>query len=210
MIDTRRNVLIAGAAGIAAATSLRPAWAEAPEDAAPARPKPPILGNVDAPKRFVVWGSCTCPFTAQLYGLLKHVVTDLPDVVSVVWRHFPTHPPDPALHVAALAFEGAQFWDFAFRLLSEVFAHGGSFETLTPDKLNEFAKAEGGSEKTLKAAYADKSKWATVKEDMLAGRLLGVTRTPGLFYNGYFMTPEGIPSDIAKFDASLRAMLKAG
>jgi hypothetical protein len=49
-----------------------------------------------------------------------------------------------------------------------------------------------------------------VKEDLIAGRLLGVARTPGLFYNGYFLTPNGIPLDLASFDKSLRAMLQQG
>lgn len=81
---------------------------------------------------------------------------------------------------------------------------------MTPAKLIEFAKAEGGSEETLNNAYADKAKWTAVKEDLIAGRLLGITRTPGLFYNGYFMTPDGVPLDLAGFDKSLRAMLKTG
>ena len=44
----------------------------------------------------------------------------------------------------------------------------------------------------------------------MAGKLLGITRTPGLFYNGYFMTPAGMPSDLKAFDKSLRAMLTQG
>lgn len=212
MISTRRNLLIGGAASLAGAVLLKPAFADSAADApaAPARLAPPLLGEVDAPKRLVVWGSCTCPFTAQLYGVLRGVVTDMKETVSVEWRHFPTHAPDPALHVAALGFEGLHFWGFSFRVLGAVYAAGGKFDGLTPEKLIEFARTEGGSEKTLKDAYADTAKWAAVKEDLLAGRLLGVTRTPGLFYNGYFMTPEGLPMNTSAFDKSLRAMLTAG
>ncbi len=213
MIGTRRTLLIGGAASLAGAALSPPAWAD--PAAAGAKPaaahfKPPLLGDDNAPKRLVVWGSCTCPFTAQLYGLLQKIVADMPQTASVEWRHFPTHAPDPALHVAALGFAGPHFWGFAFRVLGAIYAANGTFDGLTAEKLAAFAKAEGGSEKTLKAAYADAAKWTAVKEDLLAGRLLGVTRTPGLFFNGYFMTPDGMPLDIAAFDKSLRAMLKAG
>ena len=154
-----------------------------------------------------MWGSLTCPFTALLAVTLKQIVTDMKSVASLEWRHFPTHPPDPALHVASLAFQGEHFWGFAINVLRAVYNANGDHAVLTPAKLAEFAKAEGGSQKTLDAAYADKAKWAAVKDDLHAGRLLGVTRTPGLFYNGYFMTPDGIPLDLKAFDKSLRKML---
>jgi protein-disulfide isomerase len=207
MFSTRRQFLSFSAAGLAVSTLAVDPMAFAA--GAPARVVPPLLGDAKAPKRFVVFGSYTCPFTAQLFGLLNQIVVDMHDVVNVEWRHFPTHAPDPALHVAGLSFKGPQFWNFTFQVLADVYAAGGSFQQLTPDRISGFAKAAGGSDKSLKAAYADKAKWASVKSDLLAGRLLGVTRTPGLFFNGYFMTPDGIPLDLKAFDASLRAMLKS-
>jgi len=169
--------------------------------------KPPLLGDEKAPKRLVMWGSYTCPFTALLLLVLKQIVTDMPKVASVEWRQFPTHAPDPALHVAGLGFKNEHFWNFTLNVLKEVYTHGGQFASLTPAKLAEFAKAEGGSAETLAASYKDKAKWQAVQDDLLAGRLLGVARTPGLFFNGYFMTPDGIPTDLKAFDKSLRAML---
>jgi protein-disulfide isomerase len=202
MIASRRSLLISAATSLATLPIAR-ASAEAPKHISA-----PLLGQISAPKRLVVWGSCTCPYTALLYGVLRRVVADLNDTVSVEWRHFPTHTPDPALHVAALGFEGEHFWGFVFRVLSEVYTAKGSFTGLTDAKLIEFAKAEGGSATTLKSAYADQAKWRSVKEDLIAGQLLGVSRTPALFHNGYFMTPQGLPTDLAAFDKSLRAMLK--
>lgn len=207
MSETRRNIIVGGAAGLLAGGLARSVFAAPP--VAQAHVHPPLLGNPKAEKRLVVWGSYTCPFTALLIGTLNGIVTDMPGVVNVEWRHFPTHPPDPALHVAGLGFKGQHFWGFTFHVLSTVYAANGQFSGLTSQKLAEFAKAEGGSQKTLTAAYADKAKWSSVKDDLLAGRLLGVTRTPGLFYNGYFMTPDGMPMDTKTFDKSLRAMLKA-
>lgn len=211
MAWTRRKVLTSGALGAAAFaagawSSSRPALSagQQPEKAA----APPILGDAMAPGRFVVWGSLTCPFTAQLYEILRPIVHDMPKAAGVEWRHFPTHAPDPALHVAALGFEGEHFWGFTTSILREVLSRGGIYQGLTPEKLAEFAIAEGGSQGTLDAAYADPSKWAAVKEDLLAGNLLGVAITPGLFYQGHFLTPQGMPQDGKAFDAALRAMLQ--
>lgn len=208
MIWTRRQLLAGGGLAVVMAATDLSAFSQ--PAAAATEPVPhPLLGDPAAPKRLVVWGSLTCPFTAALYGVLTPISRDMPETVSIEWRHFPIHKPDPALHVAGLGFVGERFWNFTFRILQEVHAHGGGYDTLTPEKIAEFAGAEGGSEATLQAAYADPAKWAAVKEDLLAGHLLGVTKTPGLFYNGYFLTPAGIPLNTKAFDASLRAMLLA-
>jgi protein-disulfide isomerase len=173
------------------------------------QPKPaPLLGDKAAPGCMILWGSYTCPFTAQLFEILTAIVADMPSRASLEWHHFPIHPPDPALHVAGLAFTGDHFWGFTKHILAEILSAGGSQAGLTPAKLAEFAQAEGGSAQMLAAAYADETKWSSVREDLMAGNLLGVTRTPALFYKGYFMTPNGIPTDTAAFDKSLRAMLE--
>jgi protein-disulfide isomerase len=204
MNATRRNVIALGAAALAAGPL---AHAAAPPAAVV---KPPLLGDANAPKRLVLFGSYTCVFTAALVGLLMPMVTDMKGKLSVEWRHFPAHPPDPALHVAGLAFKDAHFWNFMLSVMRVVYAANGVYSGLTPEKLAEFAKVEGGSAKTLEAAYADQAKWAAVKQDLMAGKLLGITRTPGLFHNGYFLTPNGIPQDLKAFDKSLREMIAHG
>ena len=205
MIATRRNVI-----ALSAGALLAPIAQAATPAPAPAPIKPPLLGDTKAPKRLVMWGSYTCPFTALLTFGLRTIVMDMKGKVSVEWRHYPTHAPDPALHVAGLGFQGDHFWGFTLKVLAEVYKANGAFAGLTQAKLAEFAKAEGGSAKTLQDAYADRAKWAAVKQDLMAGKLLGVTRTPGLFYNGYFLTPNGIPQDLKAFDKSLREMLTHG
>jgi protein-disulfide isomerase len=219
MMSTRRAFLLSSAAFVGAAMAgcepEQSDQAELPVAPPPEQPTaehltPPLLGDAAAPKHLVMWGSYTCPFTAQLLGVLSGIVTSMPQTVSLEWHHFPIHPPDPALHVAGLAFKDAHFWGFTEHVLGEVLKAGGPQVKLTPEMLAAFARAEGGSEQTLAAAYADQAKWDAVKEDLIAGRLLGITRTPGLFYDGYFMTPNGIPRDLAAFDKSLRAMLQQG
>lgn len=207
MTPTRRNFIALSTAGMAAATYSPLARAATPLTTLV---KPPLLGDASAPKRLVLFGSYTCVFTAALVGMLIPMVTDLKGKVSVEWRHFPAHPPDPALHVAGLAFKDAHFWNFMLSVMRVVYAANGAYTDLTPEKLAEFAKMEGGSTKTLEAAYADKAKWTAVKQDLMSGKLLGITRTPGVFHNGYFLTPNGIPTDLKAFDKSLRDMIVKG
>jgi protein-disulfide isomerase len=216
LADVARRLALTGGLGLAGFAVAGAALAK-PKLAAKGRDKvgpnahgPPLLGQAKAPKRFSLWGSLTCPYTAELYPVLTEIVQDNPDRVALNWRHFPTHPPDPALHVAASAFEGPHFWGFVGDVLAIVWADGGSYARLTPDKLAELAQAQGGSQAALTAAYADPAKWKTVKDDFLAGQLMGVVRTPGLFYDGYFLTAAGMPSDLPGFDKSLRDMIAAG
>jgi protein-disulfide isomerase len=200
----RRDAL-GGLVAIAGSAMLpgRAAGAARPAGLAP----PPLLGKPTAPKRLLLWGSLTCPFTAMLAFGLKQIQHDMPARVAVEWRHFPTHKPDPGLHVAALAFGGQHFWNYALSVLKIVYDANGQFAALTDDKMVELAIANGGTRAGVEAALADQSKWAAVRRDLMAGKLLGVTRTPGLFFNGYFLTPDGIPNDFAAFNTSLRKML---
>lgn len=140
---------------------------------------------------------------------LIQIQKDMPKLVSIEWRHFPTHPPDPGLHVAALAFTGTKFWSFISAVLNIVLAADGQYAGLTNAKIVAIAKSLGVPQAMVEAAWASKAKWSVVRSDLIAGRLMGVTKTPGLFHNGYFLTPDGIPVDANGFDRSLRSMLLA-
>ncbi len=208
---TRRRALIAMAA-VTGSTLLPSESALAAKRARAASPrlaKPPLLGSATAPKRLLLWGSLTCPFTALMAAGLKAIHSDMPDRVSIEWRHFPTHKPDPGLHVAAATFGGEQFWKFAGSVLQFVYAAGGQPGGLTDDKIFEFARLAGGTQAMVEASWRDDAKWAAVRRDLMAGKLLGITRTPGLFFNGYFLTPDGIPADLDAFNKSLRNMLSS-
>ena len=204
MAVSRRALIAIAQAGIGLAAFPVSAFAAATPDAGL---PPRIYGKAKARKRFAVWGSYTCPYTAVALPMLIKIVDDNPEKVSLEWHHFPNHKPDPALHVAGLGFAGEHFWAYSTAVLKVIYEAGGNYKKLTPEKYMTIIEAEGGSEESLKAAYADPVKWKTVKDDFLAGQLLGVTQTPGLFYDGYFLTPAGLPRNVKAFEASLRAML---
>ena len=174
MSETRRNIIVGGAAGLLAGGLARSVFAAPP--VAQAHVHPPLLGNPKAEKRLVVWGSYTCPFTALLIGTLNGIVTDMPGVVNVEWRHFPTHPPDPALHVAGLGFKGQHFWGFTFHVLSTVYAANGQFSGLTSQKLAEFASFKEASTHAKSSSAGLKAGWPS--EPAMSIRMGVMTRLP--------------------------------
>ena len=203
---SRRVALGRAAAG---ATALLAATWPAAILAKPATIHRPLLGSAAAPKRLILWGSLTCPYTAMLVDKLLGIQRDMPKVVAIEWHHFPTHPPDPALHVAALAFKGDQFWRFATTVLGQIYAAGGSYDTLTPARIEQIATSISGSPASVRAALRNQALWIVVRQDLIAGKLMRVSKTPGLFFNGYFLTPDGIPNDLEGFDRELRKMVAA-
>ncbi len=187
--------------------SLVVAAAETPAAAAPLAGSP-LIGAPTARKRFVIWGSLTCPYTAMAVKILLGIVKDMPAAAAVEWRHLPIHPADPAFHLAALSAPPEKTWSVITEILRIVEKGSGDYSALTPDRLLKIVTKSGGSKDALDAAINDPAKWALLKSDLIAGKLMGVTITPGVFIDGYFLTPAGIPSDTAGFDKSLRAMIK--
>ena len=168
-------------------------------------PPLPAYGSDKAPYSFTVWGTFTCPFPRKIMPVLKQIVDESNGKVRLEWRHYPVHPPDPSLHVLAQA-DPARFWDFAFAFMQALDANSNSTDYN--------ANAKAAAEKTgidlakFAAAEADAARWDAVKQDFLAGRLMGVSFTPGIFFDGYFLTPKGPPMDTKAFEASLRVMVQ--
>lgn len=166
---------------------------------------PPAYGSETARYSFMVWGTFTCPFTRKIMPVLKQIVDDSNGKVKLEWRHYPVHPPDPALHVLAQA-DTARFWDFAFAFMQALDDPSADKDYIVVAKAA--AEKVGIDPAKFAAAADDAEKWDAVKQDFLAGRLLGVGFTPGIFFDGYFLTPNGPPVDTKGFDASLRVMVQ--
>jgi protein-disulfide isomerase len=167
--------------------------------------RPPLYGSPTAAHRFTVFGSFTCPFTIALMGLLGPIVADSNGTVAIEWRNLPVHDMDPMLQAVALA-DLDKFWPFLGTVMTAA-SQGKITADLNWDQVVALGKAAGISEEKLVAARDKPAYWNAVREDFLAAKLLGISRTPGLLYDGYYMTPDGIPNDLADFDASLRKMV---
>ena len=74
-LGTRRQLLGAMASGIALSHISQLAQAT---PAQAVLKLPPVFGNKEAPKRLVVWGSYTCPYTAMLFTVLKRAEVAFP------------------------------------------------------------------------------------------------------------------------------------
>lgn len=166
---------------------------------------PPIFGSPNAQHTLTVWGSFTCHFTVRLLQVLSSIVRDSNGTVNIQWRHLPAHNFDPLLHAVSLA-ETPRFWNFASQVMA-AYMKGDDPEKWNWEKIVEIGKAAGVREEALIKARDNQENWEIVQQDFLAAKLLRIEKTPGLFYNGYFMTPDGLPQDIVSFDKSLRAML---
>jgi len=168
-------------------------------------PPLPAYGSDKAPYSFIVWGTFTCPFTRKIMPVLKQIVDESNGKVKLEWRHYPVHPPDPSLHVLAQT-DPARFWDFTFAFMQALDEQSANKD------YNSIAKAAaekaGIDPAKFTAAEDDPEKWNAMKQDFLAGRLLGVGFTPGIFFDGYFLTPKGPPMDTKAFEASLRTMVQ--
>lgn len=168
-------------------------------------PAMPAYGSDKAPYSFMVWGAFTCPFTRKIMPVLKQIVDDSNGKVRLEWRHYPVHPPDPSLHVLAQA-DPDRFWDFTFAFMQALDAQPNNSDY--PSVAKTAAEKVGVDLAKFSAAEEDAAKWDIVKQDFLAGRLLGVGFTPGIFFDGYFLTPKGPPMDTKAFEASLRTMVQ--
>jgi protein-disulfide isomerase len=209
------GVLAAGLLGFIALAALLPPGPSSDDasevtlaiDTKPPKPsqiRPPVYGSPDAQHRFVVFGSFTCPFTIALVGLLGRIAADSNGTVAIEWRHLPVHEMDPVLQAVALG-QPDKFWQFMVAVMGA--AQKDANQPWDWARIVELGKAAGIAEATLVAARDNPAAWEAVREDFQAAKLLGVSRTPGLFYDGYYMTPDGIPNDLPAFEAALRKMV---
>ena len=164
----------------------------------------PVYGAQDAPLTFTVWGSLTCPYTRKLMPVLKKVVDESDGKANIVWRHYPVHPPDPSLHVYSMA-EPARFWDLLFVLMDRA----GSFHPDFEPVALEAGKQLNIPAAKIRASQKNERLWHLLKQDFLAAKLAGIRLTPGLFHDGYFLTPGGIPQDMNEFESILRNIVKS-
>jgi protein-disulfide isomerase len=74
-----------------------------------------ILGRLDAPVTLLVYGDFECRPCARARRVLQRLVADAPEVIRLVYRHFPISTSHPRAMLAAEAAEAAgsqgRFWE---------------------------------------------------------------------------------------------------
>jgi len=162
----------------------------------------PALGPVDAPVQLVVFMDFECPYCrrAAQQGF-QELRRRYPEDLRLVFRHLPLpihRSADGAARAAIAADRQGQFWPFSERLLApEVTSLGRTvFLAIARDlHLDEarFIADLDGPDST-----------ATVREDMLLARRLGLDATPGFFLNGRYVNGfRGVDELAAEIDAEL-------
>jgi protein-disulfide isomerase len=140
-----------------------------------------ILGQVHAPITVLEYGDFECPYCAMAAPELDALVASNPDLVRLVYRHFPLQVIHPHALRAAEASEAAgaqgKFWEMHRMLF-------GHQDALDDDSLRWYAQATGldparFDRDLIAHAYLDDARY-----DFRKGIQDGVNGTPTIFIAG--------------------------
>lgn len=151
-----------------------------------------IRGNVEAAITIVEYSDFECPFCSRFHPTMLRALSDYPDEVRWVYRHFPLRNIHPQAQPAAEASEcvaeqkGEEgFWNFVDAMFENQERLGGEY-------YREVA-GEIGVNLAQFDSCVSSNKYATrVNDDYNGGIKLGVTGTPGSFVNGV-PVPGAVP-----------------
>jgi formate-nitrite transporter family protein len=129
----------------------------------------------------VEWGDFECPYCRRAAPSVRHVLDELGDRVTFVWRHFPITEKHPHAARAAEAAEAARAQGRFREMHDALFAHQ---DALSDDDLVGYAReigldAERFADDLRSGRYAD-----AVAAERAEGEKAGVTGTPAFFIDG--------------------------
>jgi len=140
-----------------------------------------VLGDFDAPITIVEWTDFQCPFCALFHQTMKQIMTDYPNQVRWVFRHFPLKSIHPFAFKAALASECAaeqgKFWEYG----DELYLRQKDFGPLIFEQIATNLNLNKEQFKICLDSQEYKSKIAADYDEGLKN---GVRGTPGNFING--------------------------
>jgi protein-disulfide isomerase len=140
-----------------------------------------ILGDVEAPVTMLEYGDFECPYCAMARPVLEGLVVDYPDMIRLVYRHFPVTTTHPHAALAAEAAEAAGAQDRFWEMHDMLFTNQDRLEF---EDLRGYAQEIG-----LNGARFDQEMMAhvyrdEVRQDFQRGIQDGVNGTPSIFLNG--------------------------
>ncbi|MEE2962125.1 MAG: thioredoxin domain-containing protein [Myxococcota bacterium] len=143
-------------------------------------PGRPSTGPADAPVTIVEFLDFQCPYCRQAHLIARELRERYPSEVRIVFRFFPL-PNHPQALLAARASYCADlqglFWPFHDRL----FENSGELRQDTVKKIALELSLESG---LFNKCLSDAASLEAVKDDIRAGKRLGVEGTPSIFING--------------------------
>jgi protein-disulfide isomerase len=140
----------------------------------------PLRGKADAPVQIVEFSDFQCPYCLRAHPIVKQVLSEYGDRVSLVYRHYPlpNHPDArPAAEASACANEQGRFWDYHDRLFANQ-------SRLADPDLKQHAAELGLDAQRFNDCFDRRKYEDQVDEDIDAGEAAGVSGTPAFYING--------------------------
>ena len=147
------------------------------------------IGPADAPVTIVEFSDFQCPACASVEPLINGILTQYPDQVRFVYRHFPLESIHPyavdVARVSEYALQEGLFKEFS----SAVFANQMDWRTLPQGEMRTFISELAGevgldAEQAMTVLEDSSAFEDVVREDQSAGYRLGVNGTPTFYVNG--------------------------
>jgi protein-disulfide isomerase len=165
----------------------------------------PSLGEAGASLTVSVFTDFQCPFCGQYAARLHSLVELYPGQLRVEVRNFPL-PFHPAAELAAeaalAAHEQGKFWP----MHDQLFANQTSIDR---DRLRAFAKEIGLDVDRFEQALADGHEASRVRDDIEAGKRLGVRGVPAMVIGDDVVTGSMPVEELARhIDRALAARAK--
>ena len=139
-----------------------------------------IRGNPGAPVVIVEFSDFECPYCASFQQTMNQVISDYPEDIKWIYKHFPLafhEHARPTAEASECAAEQGKFWEFADQIFENQARLGQDLYTeITRDlelNLDQFQEC------VSLRKYKDK-----VESDYQEGISAGVKGTPGNFING--------------------------
>jgi protein-disulfide isomerase len=177
------------------------------KDVPPPPADSPWKGTANAKVIVQVFSDFQCPFCKRVEPTLTELEKAFPGKLKIVWRDapLPFHQDAPLASQAAreaYAQKGnAGFWKFH----GELFEAQGNPDGLKRPNLDKIAEKIGLDMAKFKTAL-DTNKWkARVDEDNAAGQKAGISGTPAVVINGYFISGA---QPIGNFKKAVQRALK--
>lgn len=156
-----------------------------------------VLGPANAAITIVEFSDFECPFCAEGSAAVKRLLSEYPNQIRLVYRHFPL-PSHPHAQQAAEASECAarqgKFWEMHDLLFA-------NHKNLSPSVWAGYASRIGLNTETFNTCLSQKQTADAVQQDLSDGRKYQVQGTPSFFVNGTMARGE------KELDRTVRQML---
>ncbi len=142
----------------------------------------PHLGKITAPIKIVEFADFTCPFSKEVFPVVRELMTKYPDKIYFTMRFYSLGGAEhaggkEAAQASLCALSQGKFWQYHDRLFLDQ-------KNFSNDDLLNYAKQVGLDPYQFNACFTSKIVADWVDSDLQAGVAAGVRGTPTFFING--------------------------